>query len=359
MTNILCNSQFFHQRFGGVTRYSSSLIERMMHDDIDFKIYAPIYKNIYIKNINKKYIFGFYLSRYPNISFLRYINNSIFNLFLKDEKKKLIHFMYDPEYLPKNNSKKKIITIHDTIHEKFSSAYKDNFFLKRKKILDKMDQIICVSENTKKDLVEFYNLDHQKINVIYNGADHLNNISIKGDKNITDEKPYILYVGSRSKYKNFRLFIEAYKKSKKLQNDFRIICFGGGNFSKEEINFYNEIKISKNIKLILGNDSKLKFYYKNASLFIYPSLYEGFGISILEAMNTGCPTLVSDIPVFREILKDKTYFFSPNSHEDCIFNMEKILFDNENKKNLIYLGNIISQKYKWSTCYNQTIKLYD
>ena len=61
-------------------------------------------------------------------------------------------------------------------------------------------------------------------------------------------------------------------------------------------------------------------------------------------MNTGCPTLVSDIPVFREILKDKTYFFSPNSHEDCIFNMEKILFDNENKKNLIYLGNIISQK---------------
>jgi len=359
MTNILCNSQFFHQRFGGVTRYSSSLIERMINDGINFKICAPIYKNIYIKNIDKKYIFGFYLSRYPNISFLRYINNSLLNFFLKDENKKLIHFMYDPEYLPKNNSQKKIITIHDTIHEKFSSTYKDNFFCKRKEILDKMDQIICVSENTKKDLVEFYNLDQQKINVIYNGADHLNPMSIISDENITHEKPYILYVGSRSKYKNFRLFIEAYKKSEKLVNDFRIICFGGGNFSKDEVDFFNELKISKNIKLVLGDDSKLKFFYQNASLFIYPSLYEGFGISILEAMNVGCPTLVSDIPVFREILNNKTYFFSPNSHEDLIFNMEKILFNNKNKENLISIGKVISQKYTWTSCYNKTIKLYN
>ena len=107
MSNILCNSQFFHQRFGGVTRYSLSLIEKMIHNEINFKICAPIYKNNYIKKIKNKYIFGAYFSKYPNILLLRYINNSLINFYLKDKNKKLVHFMYDPEYLPKNVTQKK------------------------------------------------------------------------------------------------------------------------------------------------------------------------------------------------------------------------------------------------------------
>ena len=359
MTNILCNSQFFHQRFGGVTRYSSCLIKKMIDNRINFKICAPIYKNNYIKKIDKKYVFGVHVLKYPNVSILRYINNSISKFFLKDNKNKLIHFMYDPEYLPKNLSQKKILTIHDTIHEKFSASYKDNFFSKRKKILEKMDRIICVSENTKKDLIEFYNLNNKKISVIYNGGDHLNDVLISEKSNKSSEKPYILYVGSRSKYKNFRLFVESYKKSERLVNDFKIVCFGGGNFSKNEINFFRNLKISDNIDLISGNDATLKFYYKNASLFVYPSLYEGFGLSILEAINIDCPVLVSDIPVFREILNNNINFFDPKSHEDLIFNMEKILFSNDNKNKLISNGKEISKKYLWSNCYTQTVDLYN
>jgi len=358
MSNILCNSQFFHQRFGGVTRYSLSLIEKMIHNEINFKICAPIYKNNYIKKIKNKYIFGAYFSKYPNILLLRYINNSLINFYLKDKNKKLVHFMYDPEYLPKNVTQKKIITIHDTIHEKFNKSYKDNFFLKRKKILEQMDKIICVSENTKKDLMKFYNLDNKKVSVIYNGADHLNFIATE-NKNIVSDKPYILYVGSRAKYKNFRLFVESFKKSEKLFNNFNIICFGGGYFSKSEINYFKELNILNKIILVLGDDKSLKIHYENASLFVYPSLYEGFGISILEAINVGCPALASDIPVFREILGDKMCFFNPKSHEDLIFNMEKILFDSENQKNLITIGKKISEKYSWSICYNHTIGLYN
>jgi len=359
MTNILCNSQFFHQRFGGVTRYSSSLIEKMIDNRINFKICAPIYKNSYIKKIDKRYVFGLHFSKYPNVSVLRDINNFILKFFLKDNKNKLIHFMYDPEYLPKNSSQKKILTIHDTIHERFSTSYKDDYFSNRKKILKQIDKIICVSENTKKDLMEFYNLDNKKISVIYNGGDHLNDVLISGKSNKVNEKPYILYIGSRSKYKNFRLFVESYKKSKRLVDDFKIVCFGGGNFSKDEIVFLRKLKISDNINLISGDDEDLKFYYKNASLFVYPSLYEGFGLSILEAMNIGCPVLVSDIPVFREILNDNINFFDPKSHEDLIFNMEKILFCNDNKVKLISNGKEISKKYLWSNCYKQTVDLYD
>lgn len=358
MTNILCNSQFFHQRFGGVTRYSSCLIEKMIDNRINFKICAPLYKNSYIKKIDKKYVFGIHVFKYPNILILRYIDNSISKFFLKDNKNKLIHFMYDPGYHPKSLSQKKILTIHDLIHEKFKTSYNDDFFLKRKKLLEIVDKIICVSENTKKDLIEFYNLDNKKINVIYNGGDHLNNVLTSEKNKKINEKPYILYVGSRSKYKNFRLFIESYKKSKRLVADFKIVCFGGGNFSKAEINFFEELKISNNINLISGDDATLKHYYKNASLFVYPSLYEGFGLSILEAMNTNCPVLVSDIPVFREILNDNIIFFDPKSHEDLIFKMEKILFNNDCKSELISNGKEISKKYFWANCYTQTMSLY-
>ena len=107
MTNILCNSQFFHQRFGGVTRYSSCLIERMINDDINIKICSPIFKNNYLRALNKKYIFGRYFAQYPNILFLRFLNNLILNIFLSIKKQNIIHFMYDPEYLHNVNSKKK------------------------------------------------------------------------------------------------------------------------------------------------------------------------------------------------------------------------------------------------------------
>tara|TARA_Y100000768_G_C23987719_1_gene690006 strand:- start:769 stop:1857 length:1089 start_codon:yes stop_codon:yes gene_type:complete len=359
MTNILCNSQFFHQRFGGVTRYSSCLIEKMINDNINFKICSPIFKNNFLKTINKKYIYGLYFSKYPNIFFLRLLNNFFSNFFLKGKKENLIHFMYDPEYLYKLNSNKKIITIHDTIHEKFNLVYKDNFINKRKKILETMDKIICVSENTKKDLLNFYNLTPDKIEVIYNGSDHL--IPIKNIQNlkISIEKPYILYVGSRSKYKNFNLFIEAFSKSKKIYDNFDVICFGGGNFSNLEINLLKKFKVLNKIKLVHGDDKKLKSCYQNASLFIYPSLYEGFGISVLEAMHEGCPTVVSDIPVFREILDNKSYFFDPKNFENLIFNMETILFDSEIKNNLISYGRTDSKKYTWAKCYNKTIGLYN
>ncbi len=358
MTNILCNSQFFHQRFGGVTRYSSCLIEKMINDNVNFKICSPIFKNNYLKTVNKKYIYGIHFSKYPNILFLRFLNNLILNIFLSNKKHNIIHFMYDPENLYNITSKKKIITIHDTIHEKFNSVYNDNFFDKRKKILENMDKIICVSENTKNDLLNYYNLNVDKIDVIYNGSDHLIPINNIEDQTISVNKPYILYVGSRSKYKNFKLFIDAYAKSKRLINNFNILCFGGGKFSKSEIRILKELKIFDKINLIIGDDKILKSCYQNASLFIYPSLYEGFGISILEAMNEECPTLVSEIPAFKEILGKKGSFFNPQDIDDLVFNMEKILFDTEVKKNLILNGKSISKKYSWDECYNKTIKLY-
>ena len=87
MSIILTNSQFFYQRYGGVTRYSLNLIQKMIDQNINFRICSPIYKNLYLKNINQKLIFGVYVSKFPDLFALKFINNLILNFFL--EKKKL------------------------------------------------------------------------------------------------------------------------------------------------------------------------------------------------------------------------------------------------------------------------------
>ena len=229
-----------------------------------------------------------------------YINSQFTNIYSRFQKPNIFHFTYFSE---KNFIKKKmpiVVTVYDLIHEKYPGSYKYNQNLK-KEYLKIADHIICISHNTKKDLLKYYDIDEKKTSVIHLGVEeNKSNIIFKNE----NEKPYILFVGERKKYKNFLKFISAFSLSNYLKNNFQIICFGGGNFTQKEIDFFKSKNIEINsIKQIGGDDDHLDFYYKNASLFIFPSLYEGFGLPILEAISKKCPIVCSDIEIFREIDK--------------------------------------------------------
>ena len=102
-----------------------------------------------------------------------------------------------------------------------------------------MDMFICVSQNTKEDLINFYNVDENKINVVPHGYEHLTNIQTQNlKKSGIFEKPFILYVGGRYKYKNFKLLAEAYSKINQINNNFNIICYGGENILIDELSFF-------------------------------------------------------------------------------------------------------------------------
>ena len=221
----------------------------------------------------------------------------------------------------------------------------------KKELLEKAKNIICISKQTKKDLIRFYKLDKNKISVVYLGTNNRKFKNIKKNK-------YILYVGSRKGYKNFKNFILAFSKSRYLTKNYKIVCFGGGNFQKDEIENFKNLGLEYNLNYIKGNDLKLSNLYRRASLYVSLSIYEGFGLTLLEAIQSRCPVLCSNIPVFREIYKNSCEFVNPNNIAEITKCLKSILKSPKKQRKLITNSKKIIEKYSWKNCAIETAKIY-
>ncbi len=219
------------------------------------------------------------------------------------------------------------------------------------------DHIICISETTKNELINFYKVDEKKISVTYLGANHyfLNNTNLPKDINF----PFLLYVGSRLKYKNFDFFVKAYAKSTKINKNFKILLFGGGKLTQKEKDLLSELKVDEHkIIQLEGNDNLLNFLYQKASAFIFPSVYEGFGLPIVESLKNKCPVVCSKIPIFEEIGKNSVNYFDLKDIDNLIDTILKVV--EQEKKEKIFNDNInlIMEKFNWENCFEKTIKIY-
>ena len=297
-------------------------------------------------------MFGRYiLSPLPNTSiFLKKTNEIFFQHFVNFFKPDIVHTTY---YNHNINTKKPIVlTVYDLIHEQISRD-KNKPLLPKKKAIEKANHIICISEKTRSDLIDFYNYPIKQTSVIYLGSDHLKNIEPNNVDLKLDDKKYILFIGSKEKYKNFNFLVDSLSKIK--NQNLMLVCFGGKeiNIDKNSKNLFNF-----EIKQIFGNDSLLKKLLKNALCVVNPSKYEGFSLPNLEAMAIGCPLICSDIPVFREICKDSVIYFDlkdSSTLTDCI---NKILNDEVFKAQLIQKGKERASMFLWDKCSNQTMEIY-
>jgi glycosyltransferase involved in cell wall biosynthesis len=242
------------------------------------------------------------------------------------------------------------------IHEKFPLYFsKKDETAKRKEILaKKASRIIAVSYQTKKDIVEILGINEDKIDVIYHGSSFLD---IKEDLKFSEQLPdnYILFTGTRGGYKNFNKLIEAIYEFL-LTNDLYLICAGGGNFTSEEISLFKKYKIEKKVLQFSVDDLKLKSLYKHSNFFIFPSLYEGFGIPLLEAMTSNCPILCSNTSCFPEIAGDSALYFNPYSEDDI---REKINYALHNDLNeFVRRGKKRLEYFSWNKAREKTINSY-
>ena len=346
---------FWKQNFGGISRYYINLIKHLIKLKVDVEVIAPFFRNIYLKELTNLKINGIYLKKNPLYLgwLINYINKNFSKYLFKKKKPDIIHSTYYNLDHLEQCSGKIIITVYDLIHE---IRKNEKNFLPKKKILEKAKKIICISEETKKKLSTIYDIDINKIDVIYMGYEHILYDEIL-DLNL--KNPYILYVGSREKYKNFDYFIKQFSKSKNVRNDFDICLFGGGPIQGKE----KELILSSGIKLeqikhFSGSDQILYSLYKQANLFIFPSKFEGFGIPLIEAQACGCPVLANDIKIFREICKDSVLYFDENKENDLSIKLEEILGSKE-KLNLIKSrGDLNFLNYSWKKCAKDTLKIY-
>jgi glycosyltransferase involved in cell wall biosynthesis len=249
------------------------------------------------------------------------------------------------------------------IHEKFSASHSSWDRASRYKAIavQRADHIICISETTKRDLIELFNVDDKKITVIHLGCS-LDDLSHKDQLLIRVILPpqFLLYVGHRGAYKNFKRFIEAYASSPEINSQFEIVCFGGEEFSPEELKGFSQMGIlPERITRFSGGDDLLCHLYKNASAFVFPSLYEGFGFPPLEAMSNDCVVICSNAGSIPEVVGIAGEYFDPNDPGDIRRAMEKVLFQPERQLELRALGRERIKQFSWERCADQTLKVYE
>ena len=222
--------------------------------------------------------------------------------------------------------------------------------------LQNAKHIICISQKTKKDLINLYGVDETKISVIYLGGDHILTNNIELNKNL---EPFLLYVGSRArKYKGFNFFLESFAKSIKLKKDLKLVIFGDEVVSKQEYNLIKNNKLEDRIVFDSGDDAKLLSYYKNARAFVFPSTFEGFGLPLVEAMHSGCPVICNSIEVFKEIGSDSVEYFDYNNSDSLINSIEKVVYDSAYSSDLIKKGLNRAKKITWRHCSQLTENVY-
>ena len=353
---------FWKQRkFGGISRYFSNLIKYICKNKkLTTKIFSHLYFNANLSTLSKDLIEGTKINYIPLFSgkIFEFYTKHISNLKLLKFKPDIIHRTYFSNNFSIKEKTKLVITVYDLIHEIFSGNPK----VKPKQIaVNLADKIICISNNTKNDLINIYNIKPEKISVIYLGCEHMNinNLLSENSNNNKPYAPYILYVGSRKKYKNFDFLLNAFSKSEKLMKDFNIILFGGENIAVQEIKKFKDLNFRENqIIHIEGDDFILKNLFSNARAYVFPSLYEGFGLSLIESMYLSCPVICSNIKTFIEIAKDSVEYFDPKNYESIISSIEKVVYSNEYSKVLIKKGRERVSKFSWKNCASETNQIY-
>lgn len=287
-----------------------------------------------------------------------------FKKVLDKENLDLVHFPYFS--YPVFYNKPFVITIHDLIIDHFptgvSSSLPLPFYYAKyygyKQIIRSAarnaEKIIVPSNATKDELIEHYQVETSKIEVIYEGFDPL--ISENSVKEVLISKNYILYVGNAYPHKNLPVLLEAFSRLRKKIEDIDLICIGRKDF------FYEKLERQKHDRVhFLHNidDSVLFEYYKHARFFVMPSLMEGFGLPILEAMSLSCPVVCSNTPALKEIGGNAVIYFDPKKANELEDKMLPLLNDNKLTGELVNKGLEQARKFSWGNLVDETLKIYE
>jgi glycosyltransferase involved in cell wall biosynthesis len=254
-----------------------------------------------------------------------------------------------------------IAVIHDCTHETFPSEFRHASKIMRYKsaLCARADVIICVSHATRNDLVNFYNVDKGKVRVIHQGLTRLPR-GQGGANELAKYRrgDYVLYVGARGGYKNFRGCLRAFRHSG-LYRSLDLLLVGGGPLTTEEKGLIDKLELAGNvIRIPAISDAGLGEAYAGARLFVYPSLSEGFGLLPLEAMTFRCPVAASNRSSIPEVCGDAPFYFDPDDEGSFQRALLDAAFDESARKEAADRGARIAEKYSWEKNAQQTLQVY-
>lgn len=356
---------FTEQSYGGISRYFVRLAQGLSSLGEQVEVVAPLHRNRYLKDLPKSQVFGSELERFPPKTgrLIMWVNDQISKFKIQSLNPDLIHETYYSAEPVCTLAKGRVITVYDMIHEKFAAEFlrKDKTSHNKRISITRADHVICISHNTKKDLCELFNISEHKISVVHLGFEKFSENG-KLNNGLTEsyrERPFLLYVGSRGGYKNFARMLAAVASDASLKDTFDILAFGGGAFNSNELDLISKLRFRpQQVRQIKGDDSILGCLYEQASAFIYPSLYEGFGLPPLEAMAHHCPVVSSNSSSMPEVVGNAAAYFDPSDIEEQAQAICGVVFDETRRKELIVAGQQRLPLFSWARCALETQSVY-
>lgn len=360
MKIVFDHQVFEDQRYGGISRYFVELARELNHlPGFEAGVAVASHFNEYLRSCALPGLHHYSTARFRGAAHLRAAANrlaapALVRLLGAD----IVHATY---FRPaaRRRGRPLVLTVYDMIHEIFPGTDEVTADLKRSAVRA-ADHVICISFQTRSDLVRLLDVPKSKTSVT-----HLSHSIPVIDADLLPtadgpDRPYLLYVGFRFAYKNFEGFLRAFAASKRLRQEFDLLCFGGGTFSQEELALGRSLGLRDGqLRHTAGNDEALTRAYTDAFAFVYPSVYEGFGIPPLEAMARGCAVICSQASSIPEVVGEAAALFDPTDRASIQQALESVCLDPARRAELRLAGLQRQALFSWRRCAGETACIYE
>jgi len=352
------------QRYGGISRYFfelASRLERIEGGVLNCWINSPVFVNEYLRRARGELrVSGVFFPALPRTRRIYGLMNSTLSpLTLSFQKPDIVHETYYTKKTAAPHHSKIVVTVYDMIHELYPDRFSklDRSSELKRVAVERADYVICISENTRRDLIRILGVSPEKTAVVHLGFS-LSNRTVPTLRTL--KRPFILYVGNREGYKNFLNLLAAYASKSELFGPYDLLAFGGErSLNPQECEIIQRLKIPRErVQHMSGDDDVLAALYRQAAMFVYPSLYEGFGMPPLEAMSYDCPVACSNTSSIPEVVGDAAMYFDPldiNSIADALVCLAE---DFGLRAKLIARGRSRLSFFSWEQCAMQTLEIY-
>jgi glycosyltransferase involved in cell wall biosynthesis len=365
------DARFFGTIGKGLGRYTQKLIENLENIDSENQYFVFLRKENWdeYKPKNKNF------TKVPaDIPWYGLREQLQFPGILKKHKLDLVHF---PHFnVPVLYKGKFVVTIHDLILLRYptkkASTLSPLFYLFKKRAYDfvirqavkKAEKIIAVSKHTKVDIEKYFRVPDEKISVTYEAVDIAQKMSAEPGEKILEKygimKPYLLYVGNAYPHKNLERLVLVFREIAKKHPHLHLALVGKEDYFYKRLKKFASENFAKNVVFAgFVPDKHLGIVYREALLYVFPSLCEGFGLPPLEAMAKGIPVASSNASCLPEILGEAVVYFDPKGMAEMAATIESAISDSDLRKNLITRGKERLKKYSWEKMGRETLDIYE
>lgn len=349
---------FNWQKHGGISRYYAGLAELLPDHGVRARILAPLYISDRLRDLPAGVVWGRHVEpshRQQRVG--AQLGERLHKPLVYLTGARIVHETTFHAHRLAPARCAVVLTVYDLIAElnpDLPECAEQIFH--RKGAVARADVIVCISESTRRDLIRFYPEAADKAIVILLGFDA--GFEAPDARGPLHDRPYIVYVGMRRDYKNWTGLIEAFGASRRLRAGFDLVCVGDGPFKPTEVALIEREGLTGKVHQRDADDRDLRSWYGHAALFVYPSLYEGFGIPPLEAMAAGCPVVAMDVSSVPEVCGDAAEYGDPQRPETLGPAMENVVFSNARTAELRAAGTRRLARFSWDECARQHSVVY-